>query len=70
METKKVNYFRIYDDQEEKNYFKTILTRKRIEKLIKDYEKKHQEYINKEFIDFIKKYDETAEFIKIENVYY
>jgi len=70
MEKKKSYYYRIYDDKEEKNYFKTILPRTRIEKLIKDFEKKHQEYINSEFIKFIKKYDADAEFIKINNVFY
>lgn len=70
MKTQKRNYFRIYDDNEEKNYFKTILTRKRVEKLIKDFEKKNERYINSEFITYLKKYDADAEMIKIETISY
>ncbi|MHC1737355.1 MAG: hypothetical protein AB9882_05045 [Ignavibacteriaceae bacterium] len=68
--TKTENYFRIYDDNEEKNYFKTVLTRKRVEKLIKDFEKKNERYINSEFITYLKKYDADAEMIKIETISY
>jgi len=70
MKTIKRNYFRIYDDNEEKNYFKTVLTRKREEKLIKDFEKKQERYINTEFITYLKKYDPDAEIIKIETISY
>jgi len=70
MKTIKRNYFRIYDDNEEKNYFKTVLTRKRVEKLIKDFEKEQERYINTEFITYLKKYDPDAEIIKIETISY
>lgn len=67
---KKLNYYRIFDDKEELNYFKTTLTHKQVERYLKTYEKKHNRYINPEFIEFLKKYDNKAEIILVEDVSY
>lgn len=64
-------YYRIFfDDNESKNYMKCKLTHKQVEKYLKDYEKTHQKFINKEFVDFLKKYDRTAELIEISDISY
>jgi hypothetical protein len=35
-----------------------------------DYEKTHQEYINKDFISYLKEKDAEAEIIEVTNIYY
>ncbi|RPI68195.1 MAG: hypothetical protein EHM47_14795 [Ignavibacteriales bacterium] len=67
---KKLNYYRIYDDQEELNYFKSTLSHKQVERYLNSYEKKHNKYFNPEFIEFLQKYDNKAEIIKVEDVSY
>ena len=51
------NYFKIYDDEGVKSYFKTNLSYEEIEALKKDFEDNHQEYYNNDFIKFIKEND-------------
>lgn len=69
--TKKTYYYRIFfDDNEAKNYMKSKLTHKQVEKYLKAYEKSHQMFINKEFVDYLKKYDRTAELIEISDISY
>lgn len=70
IKSKKINYFRIYDDKEELNYFKTTLSHKQVERYLKSYEKKHNKYFNPEFIESLQKYDKKAELIKVEDVSY
>lgn len=67
----KTYYYRIFfDDNEAKNYMKSKLTHKQVEKYLKAYEKTHQKFINKEFVDFLKKYDRTAELIELSDISY
>ena len=67
---KHFNYYRIYDDEEVLNYFKSSLTHKQVERYLHTYEKKHNKYFNPEFIEFLQKYDNKAELIKVEDVSY
>jgi hypothetical protein len=66
----KLNYYRIYDDKEELNYFKSSLSHGEVEKYLRTYEKQHNRYFNPEFIKFLKDYDSKAEIIKVEDVSY
>lgn len=67
----KVFYYRIFfDDNEKKNYMKSGLTHKQVEKYLKAYEKTHQKFINSEFITFLKKYDKKTEMIEISDISY
>ncbi|MGB9695931.1 MAG: hypothetical protein ACP5P3_01420 [Ignavibacteria bacterium] len=63
-------YYRIFDDKDELNFFKSSLDYQKILELLKEYEKNHQEYINSEFLKYLRQYDEEAEFIEITNIYY
>ena len=66
----KLNYYRIYDDKEELNYFKSSLNHKEVEKYLRSYEKQHNKYFNPEFIEFLREYDKKAELIEVEDVTY
>lgn len=70
MESKKYFYYRIYDDKEEKNYFKSSLEQTRIKALLKEYEKTHEEYYNTEFVEFVKEHDPDIELIEMHNIFY
>jgi hypothetical protein len=63
-------YYRIFDDKEELNFFKSSLGYEKIRDLMNDYEKSHQEYINKDFISYLKTLDPEAEIIEVTNIYY
>ncbi len=63
-------YYRIFDDKEELNFFKSSLEYAAIADLLKEYEKNHSEYVNKEFIKFLKEKDKNAEIIEVTNIYY
>ncbi len=63
-------YYRIFDDKEELNFFKSSLKYAEIAGLLKEYEKSHSEYINKDFIKFLKEKDKDAEIIEVTNIYY
>jgi hypothetical protein len=63
-------YYRIFDDKEELNFFKSSLSYARIRELMAEYEKSHQEYINKDFIGYVKEQDPEAEIIEVTNIYY
>ncbi|MCE1164195.1 MAG: hypothetical protein LWX07_02195 [Bacteroidetes bacterium] len=63
-------YYRIFDDKEELNFFKSSLKYAEIAGLLKEYEKNHSEYVNKEFIKFLKEKDRDAEIIEVTNIYY
>jgi hypothetical protein len=67
---KKIFYYRIYDDKEQKSYFKCSFDHKAIEKFMKKYKATHQEYYNLDFVNFLKKNDPEAELIEIHNIYY
>ena len=49
----KLFYYRIiFDDNEKKNYMKSSLTHKQVEKYLKVYEKTHQKFLNAEFVAY------------------
>ncbi|HSL89688.1 MAG TPA: hypothetical protein VK870_10325 [Ignavibacteriaceae bacterium] len=67
----KLYYYRMmFDDNEKKNYMKSSLTRKQIERYMKAYEKANQKFINTEFVQYLKKYDKKAEIIEISDMSY
>ena len=67
----KLFYYRIFfDDNEKKNYMKSMLTHKQVEKYLKVYEKTHHRFLNAEFVDYLKKYDEKTEMIEISDISY
>lgn len=67
----KLYYYRMmFDDNEKKNYMKSALTHKQIEKYIKAYEKVNQKFVNTEFVKYLKKYDKKAEIIEISDMSY
>lgn len=63
-------YYRIFDDNENKNYLKSILTHKQVEKYLKAYEKTHQKYFNAEFAEYLRKYDPKVEIIEVQDISY
>jgi hypothetical protein len=67
----KLYYYRIFfDDNEKKNYMKSGLTHKQVEKYLKVYEKTHQKFLNSEFVAILKKYDKKTEMIEISDISY
>jgi hypothetical protein len=66
----KLNYYRIYDDKEELNYFKSSLSHEEVENYLRSYEKKHNKYFNPEFIEYLREFDNRAELIKVEDISY
>lgn len=63
-------YYRIYDDKEVLNFFKSALDCKNIDELKKEFEKNRRTFTNSEFVDFLKKKDKEAEIITITEVDY
>jgi hypothetical protein len=63
-------YYRIFDDKEELNFFKSSLNYEKIRELMSEYEKSHQEYVNKDFIGYLKELDGETEIIEVTNIYY
>ena len=63
-------YYRIFDDKEELNFFKSTLGYEKVRELMAEYEKTHQEYINRDFIGYLKEIDPEAEIIEVTNIYY
>ena len=63
-------YYRIFDDKEELNFFKSSMSYEKIRELMTEYEKSHQEYVNKDFINYLKEQDAEAEIIEVTNIYY
>lgn len=67
----KLYYYRIFfDDNEKKNYMKSGLTHKQVERHLKTYEKSHKRYFNTEFVEYLKKYDKKTELIEISDISY
>src|ERR1035437_5901461 len=65
MEAIAKNYYRIYDDKEEENFFKSKLDHQGIKELLKEFEISHQEYYNNDFFSFVKERDSDAAIIKV-----
>jgi hypothetical protein len=63
-------YYRIYDDKEEENFFKSKLDTPKLKELLKEFEKSHQEYYNNDFFSFVKEHDSDAALIKVQSLYY
>lgn len=67
----KFYYYRIFfDDNEKKNYMRSTLTHKQVEKYLNAYEKTHQKFINTEFIEYLRKFDKKTELIEISDISY
>lgn len=66
----KAVYYRIYDDEEKFNYFRSMYQAEKIRKMLKKFEVAHQEYHNAAFVDFLKKYDPKAELIEVVRISY
>ncbi|MFA5010395.1 MAG: hypothetical protein WC644_00440 [Ignavibacteria bacterium] len=63
-------YYRIFDDKEDLNFFKSSLKYEKIAALMSEFEKTKDEYRNSEFINFLKERDKEAEIIDVTNIYY
>lgn len=68
--SKKFFYYRIFDDNENKNYLKSVLSHKQVEKYLKAFEKTHQKYFNSEFTEHLRKYDKKAEIVEVQDISY
>ncbi len=68
---KVTHYYKIFfDDNESVNYMKSKLTPKQVAKYLKAYERSHQKFFNKEFVEFLRKYDKYTQIIEIHDVSY
>lgn len=63
-------YYRIYDDREQFSYIKSTLEERTIRRMLKSFEKKHQQYYNAEFLDYLREHDRKAELIDVVSVSY
>ena len=63
-------YYRVYDDREELNFFKSSLDQKTIDDFKKEFEAERRVYTNSEFLEFLKKKDAEAEIITIREIDY
>jgi hypothetical protein len=70
MKPKKVFYYRIYDDKEDFNFIKSSFEQKKMSELLKEFEKTHKKYLNKNFIKFLQKSDPEAEIIEVREMSY
>ena len=65
-----MSYYRIFDDKEDLNFFKSSFEYEKIAALMSEFEKTKDEYRNSEFINFLKERDKEAEIIDVTNIYY
>lgn len=63
-------YYRIFDDKDELNFFKSSLPYEKVIEYMRQYEKEHEEYDNREFVAYLYKFDKEAGFIEVTNIYY
>jgi hypothetical protein len=70
MSHKKIYYYRIFDDTEKLNYLKSSLSHEEVERRLREYEKSHQQYLNPEFISYLREHDSEAEIIEISDISY
>ncbi len=63
-------YYRIFDDKDELNFFKSSLPYEKVIEYMRQYEKEHSEYDNREFVSYLNKFDKEAGFIEVTNIYY
>lgn len=67
---KPVYYYRIFDEKEERKFFKCALERKEIEEELKEFEKTHDKFYTEEFVEFLKKKCPEAEMFSLTTIYY
>ena len=65
-----IYYYRIYDYEEQFNYFRSSFQEKKIRGVLKKFEKSNQEYHNAAFVDFLKKHDPKADLIEVTRISY
>jgi hypothetical protein len=70
MKAEKLFYYRIYDDKEDFNFIKSTFDHKKMEALLKEFEKTHKKYLNKTFIKYLQKSDPKAEIIEVSEISY
>ena len=70
MAHKSLYYYRIYDDKEEFNFFKSSFEEKKIREQLKEYERLHDQYINPDFVMFLREHDPEAELIDMNTITY
>jgi len=70
MSNKKIYYYRIFDDTEKLNYLKSSLAHEEVERWLREFEKTHQQYLNPEFIKYLREHDTEAEIIEISDISY
>jgi hypothetical protein len=70
MKNGKLFYYRIFDDKEDFNFIKSTFDHKKMEGLLKDFEKTHKKYLNKTFIKYLQKTDPEAEIIEVSEISY
>ena len=63
-------YYKIYDDKEQLNYIKSTFELKAIRRLLKKFEKTHQEYYTTDFQEALKGLDPRAELIEVMTISY
>ncbi len=62
--------YRLYDDNEEKHYLISLLNHEELEKLAEQFRTEQKEIIAKDFINFVKKHDEEAGEIQVQDLYF
>jgi monomeric isocitrate dehydrogenase len=70
MSNKKIYYYRIFDDTEKLNYLKSSLSHEEVERWLREYERTHNQYLNPEFISYLREHDTEAEIIEISDISY
>ena len=63
-------YYRIYDDHEELNFFKSSMDDKKIRSFVEEFERERKQYFNLDFVEFLKKRDVDADIITIHSISY
>lgn len=63
-------YYKIYDDCDNLNYFKSSLPYEHIVKHIEKFKSENEVYLNVKFFEFLKKVDSEFEEIEINEIFY
>ncbi|HAV23991.1 MAG: hypothetical protein A2X67_07355 [Ignavibacteria bacterium GWA2_55_11] len=63
-------YYRIYDDKEQLNFFKSSLDRKTIDAFKLEFERDHRSCCNPDFLKFLKTRDQEVETFTISDISY
>lgn len=65
-----MHYYRIYDDHEELNFFKSSFDDKKIAEHLREFERERKQFFNLDFVEFLKKRDVDAEVIEVHSLSY